>query len=245
MLRRVQPNPHTNWMLSLRDVRIKVKRTLPSSFLVLTTTKKESTQTNQNLLPIQCKAILQPQEKGKKETPIPREKVFVCIFYGRVGHLDEFCFRCKRIEKRRLDCARNSYLDEFLDFLPHSYSRASPRTFARALPQFSHGPNHRSYGFGSRESRFVPRRFGYIPHPHRPDRFPRRTSFSAGASHTHFEPRHLDGPHFPHRGSHPTGSSGEVLKTVKMSSSRMVKCWIPKIYLTNPSTEPSTSSRSM
>jgi hypothetical protein len=41
----------------------------------------------------------------------------------------------------RFDYARNSYRDEFIDFPPRSYSRA--------LPQFSHGPNHRSYGFGS------------------------------------------------------------------------------------------------
>jgi hypothetical protein len=60
-----------------------------------------------------------------------------------------------------------------------------------------------------------------------------------------FEPRHLDGPHFPHRGSCPTQPNGEVKRTVKTSSGRMVKCWIPKIYLTNPSTEPSTSSRPM
>jgi hypothetical protein len=32
---------------------------------------------------------------------------------------------------------------------------------------------------------------------------------------------------------------------VKTSSGRMVKCWIPKIYLTNPSTEPSTFSHPM
>jgi hypothetical protein len=42
-----------------------------------------------------------------------------------------------------------------------------------------------------------------------------------------------------------TGSKGEVQKTVKISSSRMVKCWIPKIYLTNSSTKLSTSSRPM
>jgi hypothetical protein len=88
----------------------------------------------------------------------------------------------------------------------------------------------------------VPRRFGYGPCPPRSDHFPRRPGFSAGASHTHFEPRHLDGPHFFYRGSHPTGSSGEVLKIVKTYSGRMVKCWIPKIYLTNPSTKPSTFS---
>jgi hypothetical protein len=34
-------------------------------------------------------------------------------------------------------------------------------------------------------------------------------------------------------------------RTVKTSYGRMVKCWIPKIYLTNPSTEPSTISRPM
>jgi membrane protein implicated in regulation of membrane protease activity len=62
---------------------------------------------------------------------------------------------------------------------------------------------------------------------------------------THPEPRHLDGPCFLRRGSRPTGSSGEVLKTVKTPSDRMVKCWISKIYLTNPSTEPSTISRPM
>jgi hypothetical protein len=59
---------------------------------------------------------------------------------------------------------------------------------------------------------------------------------------THVELRHMDGPRFPHHGSHPTGTNGEVLKTVKTYSGRLVKCWIFKIYLTSPSTEPSTSS---
>jgi hypothetical protein len=134
----------------------------------------------------------------------------VCMFCGRPGHLDEFCFWCKRIEKWRFDYARNSYRDEFFYFLPCSYSRALPHTSSRALPQFAYGPNHRSYGFGSRENRFVPRRFSYDPHPHRGDCFSRRPDFSAGGSYTHFEPRHLDGPRFPHRGSHPTWPSSEV-----------------------------------
>jgi hypothetical protein len=60
-------------------------------------------------------------------------------------------------------------------------------------------------------------------------------SFPAGGSYTQFEPRHLDGPHFLRRGSHPTQPSGELQRPVKTSSGRMVKCWIPKIYLTNPS----------
>jgi hypothetical protein len=57
-----------------------------------------------------------------------------------------------------------------------------------------------------------------------------------------FEPRYLDGTYFPRCSSRPTRSNGEVQKTVKTSSGHMVKCWIPMFYLTNPSTEPSTSS---
>jgi hypothetical protein len=101
----------------------------------------------------------------RKKTSIPREEAFICMFYGCAGHLDDFCFRRKRIERRYVEYARDSYRDEFINFLPRSYShvsprfysRASPRSFPRALPctsscalsQFAHGPNHRSYGFGS------------------------------------------------------------------------------------------------
>jgi hypothetical protein len=75
--------------------------------------------------------------------------VYTCMFCGHAGHLVEFCFRCKRMEKRCVDYARNSYRDEFFDFPPHSYFRASPRTSSCALSCFSHGHNHHSYGFGS------------------------------------------------------------------------------------------------
>jgi hypothetical protein len=91
----------------------------------------------------------------------------------------------------------------------------------------------------------VPKHFGYGPRPHRGDRFPRRPGFFAGGSHTHYEPRHLDGPRFPHHGSCYTGSNGEVQRAVKTSYGRMIKCWIPKIYLTNPSSEPSIFSHPM
>jgi hypothetical protein len=141
--------------------------------------------------------------------------------------------------------ARNSYRDEFFDFPPRSHSRALPRTSSRALSCFSHGPNHHSYGFGSRENSFMPKRFGYGPCLHRGNHFPRRHGFPAGGSHTHFELRHLDGPCFPRRGSRPTRSSDVVQKTVKTYSGRMVKCWIIKIYLTNPSMESLNFSRPM
>jgi hypothetical protein len=97
----------------------------------------------------------------------------------------------------RLDYARNLYRDEFIDFLPRSYSYTLSRTSFCALSHLSYGPNHRSYSFGSCENRFVSRHFGYGPRPHRGDRFPCRPGFSPGASHTRSEPRHLDGPHFP------------------------------------------------
>jgi hypothetical protein len=198
--------------------------------------------------------------KGK-ETPKPREEAFICIFCGRAGHLDEFCFRRKRIERRRVEYARNSCHDEFIDFPPHSYSRIPPRSYSRAsshtfsralphtsscaLPQFAHGPNHRSYGFSQWENHFVPRRFGYghilivviISHIGLVSLLEGLTltlSRDTWTVHT-----------FSHRGSHPTWPNGELERIVKTSSDRMVKCWIPKIYLTNPSMEPSTPSRPM
>jgi hypothetical protein len=200
--------------------------------------------------PSNPKPSFNPKREARKETPKSRDEAFVCMFCGRAGHLDEFCFRQKRIERRCVEYARDSYHDEFIDFpprsysciLPRSYSRALPHTSSCALPQFSYGPNHRSYGFGSRENHFEPRRFGYDPRPHLGDRFLRRPGFPAEGFFTHFEPRHLDGPCSPRRGSRPTRPSGEVQRTVKTSPGRMVKCWIPKIYLTNPITEASTVS---
>jgi hypothetical protein len=219
--------------------------------------------------PSNPKPSFNPKREVRKETPKPREEAFICMFCGRASHLDEFCFRRKRIKRRRVEYARDSYCDEFFDVPPqsysripphsyshassHTFSRASPRTFSHALPrtsssaspQFAHGPNHRSYGFGPRENHFEPRRFGYGPRPHRGDRFPHRPGFPAGGSFPHFEPRHLDGPRFLRCGSRPTQPSGEVQRIAKTSFGRMVKCWIPKIYLTDPSTEPSTLSRPM
>jgi hypothetical protein len=203
--------------------------------------------------PSNLKPSFNPKREARKETSKSRKEAFVCMFCGRAGHLDEFCFRQKRIERSRIEYARDSYRDEFIDFLPCSYShapprfysRASPRTFSRVLPQFAHGSNHRSYGFGPQQNRFEPRRFGYNPRSHRGDSFPRRSGFPTGGSFPHFEPRHLDGSRLPHRGSRPTRPSGEVQRTVKTSFDCMVKCWISKIYLTNPSTEPSTFSHPM
>jgi hypothetical protein len=107
------------------------------------------------------KPSFNPKREARKETPKPRDEAFIYMFCGRASHLDEFCFRRKKIERMCVEYARDSYRD--VDFPPCSYShvpprfysRASPRTFSRVLPrtsssaspQFTHGPNHRSYGF--------------------------------------------------------------------------------------------------
>jgi hypothetical protein len=91
--------------------------------------------------PSNLKPPFNPKREVRKETPKPREETFLCMFCGSAGHLDEFYFRRKRIEKRCFDYARNSYRDEFIDFPPCSYSHAPSHFF--------HGPNHHSYGLGS------------------------------------------------------------------------------------------------
>jgi hypothetical protein len=190
--------------------------------------EEETIKSTKTHYPSHPKPSFNPKREVRKETPKPREESFICMFCGRAGHLDEFCFHHKRIEKRHFDYPRNSYRNEFIDFLPHTSSHASYRLF--------HGPNHHSYDFGSQENSFVPRCFGEGPHSHCGDHPPRRHGFPTRISYTRFEPRHLDDPCFPRCGSSPTGSNSEVQKTVKTSSGHMVKCWIPMFYLTNPST---------
>jgi hypothetical protein len=118
--------------------------------------KEEATiKSTKAYYPSNPKSSFNTKRETRKEIK-PRDEAFMCMFCGRAGHLNEFCFPQKRIERRRVEYARDSYRDEFIDFPPHSYShvpprcysRASPRTFSRALPQFANGPNHRSYSLG-------------------------------------------------------------------------------------------------
>jgi hypothetical protein len=76
-----------------------------------------------------------------------------------------------------------------LNFPPH-YS-------SHALSHFSHGPSHHSYGFGSRESSFVPGRFGVDPHFHHGVRPQRRHGFPARGVYSHVELSCIDDPCFP------------------------------------------------
>jgi hypothetical protein len=83
--------------------------------------------------PSSPKPYFNPKREVKKEIPKPTKEAFVCMFCGHAGHMDEFCFHHKRIEKRHFEYVRNSYRDEFFDFLPRSYSCASPRTSSHAV----------------------------------------------------------------------------------------------------------------
>jgi hypothetical protein len=49
-----------------------------------------------------------PKREVRKEIPKSREEGLICMFCGSAGHLDEFCFRRKRIERRHFDYARSS-----------------------------------------------------------------------------------------------------------------------------------------
>jgi hypothetical protein len=103
--------------------------------------EEEALKSTKTHYPSNPKSSFNPKREVRKETPNTREEVFVCMFCDRASHLDEFCFHRKRMEKRRFDYARNSYHDEFIDFVT--------RTSSHASSHFFHGPNHRSYGFGS------------------------------------------------------------------------------------------------
>jgi hypothetical protein len=73
--------------------------------------EEEALKPTKTHYPSNLKPSFNPKREVRKETPELREEAFVCLFYGRVGHLDEFCFRCKRIEKKHFQYARNSYRD--------------------------------------------------------------------------------------------------------------------------------------
>jgi hypothetical protein len=70
--------------------------------------------------PSNPKPSFNSKREVRKETPKSREGAFICMFCGHAGQLDEFYFRRKRIERRRVEYARNSNRDEFLDLPPRS-----------------------------------------------------------------------------------------------------------------------------
>jgi hypothetical protein len=65
--------------------------------------EEETLKSTKTHYPSNPKPSFNPKIEVRKETPKPRENAFIYMFCGRAGHLDEFCFRHKIIEKRRLD----------------------------------------------------------------------------------------------------------------------------------------------
>jgi hypothetical protein len=95
--------------------------------------EEESLKPTKTHYPSNPKPSFNPKRGVKRESVKSKKKAFVCMFCGHADHLDEFCFRCKRIERRHVEYARNSYRDEFIDFLPRSYSHVPPRFYSRAF----------------------------------------------------------------------------------------------------------------
>jgi hypothetical protein len=60
--------------------------------------------------------------------------------------------------------------------------------------------------------------FGVDPHSHHGVHAPSRHGFPARGVYSHFEPSCFDGPRFPHCGSHPTHSNGEVQRFLRFFS---------------------------
>jgi hypothetical protein len=54
--------------------------------------EEESLKPTKAHYPSNLKPSFNPKREARKETPKPREEAFVCMFCGRAGHLDEFCF---------------------------------------------------------------------------------------------------------------------------------------------------------
>jgi hypothetical protein len=133
---------HSIHKLGLGYERCEDKGKISTKFVPSSTYKdeKETLKAKPISYPPNPKPSLNPKRVQRQTTnsSMPNlDGVYTCMFCGHAGHLDEFCFPCKRMEKRRVDYARNSYHNEFIDFPPLISSRAPSH--------FSHGPNHHSY----------------------------------------------------------------------------------------------------
>jgi hypothetical protein len=54
--------------------------------------EEESLKPTKTHYPSNPKPSFNPKREVRKETHKPREEAFVCMFCGRAGHLDVFCF---------------------------------------------------------------------------------------------------------------------------------------------------------
>jgi hypothetical protein len=78
--------------------------------------EEEALKPTKTHYPSNHKPSFNPKREVRKEISKPREEAFIYIFCGRAGHLDEFCFHRKRIEKRLFDYARTHIAMSLLIF---------------------------------------------------------------------------------------------------------------------------------
>jgi hypothetical protein len=167
------------------------------------------------------------------------------MFYGRAGHLVEFYFQHKRLERRRFEYARNSNRDEFFDFPPrsslvlhlallHALFLSSLIDLTIAYMVLVHERTTLSLDALVMAHVLIVVIIYHIGLVFLQESFTPILSWDTWTVHI-----------FPVMVLVPLVSNGDVQKIVKTSSGLIVKCWIPKIHLTNPSTEPLTFSRSL
>jgi hypothetical protein len=72
----------------------KGEKSVPKFIPISTYHKEEATiKPTKAHYPSNLKPSFNPKREASKETPKPREEAIICMFCGRAGHLDEFCFR--------------------------------------------------------------------------------------------------------------------------------------------------------
>jgi peptidyl-tRNA hydrolase len=71
----------------------KGEKSAPKFILSSTYHKEEATiKPTKAHYPSNPKPSFNPKREVRKETPKARGEAFICMFRGRAGHLDEFCF---------------------------------------------------------------------------------------------------------------------------------------------------------
>jgi hypothetical protein len=80
----VQPNPHTDWVLGLRDLRKRVRRVLINLFLGPATIKKRKHSNQPKLIthPIQRHPATQRDKQGRK--PLSQKRNLLCACFVAV-----------------------------------------------------------------------------------------------------------------------------------------------------------------
>jgi hypothetical protein len=91
--------------LGLGYERCEDKGEISTKFVPISTynDEEETIKAKQIPYPPNPKPSFNPKRGVKTESPKPREEVFICMFCGHVGHLDEFCFGERELRGGVLD----------------------------------------------------------------------------------------------------------------------------------------------